>query len=330
MHPMILLSSGAEGAVYANGAYLGEIRKDAPVFRPVSPYGAVNLEFHPFVPMSLPTNIRIVFSNGKPVAESLHPESGMNVIAWPFGITEIAFGVNRIHTSAPSIKTLTCAGRTFRFVQTPASCYIECEFQGRVSTHLLPRDADTPVFAEGEGVLYVSGSTDKNMRYALVLTQSGEHVLLSESGKEISFLPGGRVRVLKSINDLAGHESEEIHIMKDANFESEGIRILKNPDADFRAVTPVECAVCLAEAVLYGFEDETGLYRSNAYTMDEQTKETIKNASSVRPLRFTPPDGRSAVAAIRRVTGILSEAAPLYYRAEMTDGNWKIIDMKAW
>lgn len=330
MHPMILLSSSAEGTVYANGVYLGEIRKDAPVFRPVSPYGAVSLEFHPFVPMALPTNIRIVFSNGKPVAESLGSERGLNVTSWPFGITGIEFFINRIHTSAPVIKTLTCAGRTFRFIKTPASSYIECEFQGRISTHLLPKGADAPVLAEGEGVLYVSGSTEENTRYALALTHSGEHVLLNETGKEISFLPGRRIRVIKSINDLAGHESEEILTMKNAGFESEGVRILKNPDADFRAVTPAECAVCLAEAILYGFEDEIDFYLSPACKADDQTRDIIRNASSVRPLLFTPPDGRSAVAAVKRISPVFSEAAPLYYRAEMTDGIWKIIDMKAW
>lgn len=330
MHPMILISSNADGIVYANGIYLGEIRKDAPLFRPVSPYGAVSLEFHPFVPMALTSNVRIVFSNGKPLSESLYPDSGLIITAWPFGITEINFSANLIHTSAPSIKTLTCAGRSFRFVKTPAACYIECEFQGRIGTHLLPKEADTPVLAEGEGVLYVSGSTEENLRYALVLTQSGEHTLLALSGKEISFLPGGRVRVVKDMGDLAGHESEEIHQLKDAHFESEGVRIHKNPDADFRAITPCECAVCLAEAILFGFDDESGLYRSDACDVDANTKALIQSASFIRPLRFTPPDGRSAVAAIRRISPVFHEAAPLYYRAEMTDGVWKIIDMKAW
>lgn len=330
MHPMIMLSSCAEGVVYANGAYLGEIKKDAPILRPISPYGAVSLEFHPFVPMALSTNVRIVFSSGKPVAESLHAESTYHVVSWPFGITEINFEINRVHTSAPLIKTLTCASRTFRFIKTPVSAYIECEFQGRISAHTLPRDALEPVFAEGEGVLYVSGSTEESLRYALVLTYSGEHALLSTSGKEISFLPGGRVRVIKSMRDLAGHESEEIFVKHDASFESEDIRFYQNPSADFHAVTPAECAACLAEAILNGFEDEIDLYLSPACKVDEETIKIIKAASSVHPLRFTPPDGRSAIAVFCSVSSALTEAIPLYYRAEMTDGVWKIIDMKAW
>lgn len=330
MHPMIMLTSCAEGVVYANGAYLGEIRKDAPLFRPVSPCGAVSLEFHPFQPMALSSNARIVFSGGKPLSESIHRESGLTVIAWPFGITEIDLSINIIHTSAPLVKTLTCAQRTFRFIKTPVSAYIECEFQGRVSMHPLPDNANEPVFAEGEGVLYVSGNTQENQRYALVLTQSGEHVLLSVSGKEVTFLPEGKVRVLKSAGDLAGHESEEIFIRQDVRFDSQGVRYLKNPDADFRAVTPCECALCLAESVAYGFEDESDLCLSGALTLDGRTMEIIKNASSIRPMRFTPPDGRHAIAALTRISPALYEAVPLYYRAEMTDGVWKIIDMKAW
>ncbi len=330
MHPMIMLTSDSEGLVYANGTYLGEVRKEAPIFRPVSPYGAVNLEFRPFHPMALPVSIKIVFSNGKPLSQSFPGESGATVTSWPFGITEIRLPINIIHTGAPFIKTLTGAGRTFKYIKTPAGAYLETEFQGRMSVHPLPKYADEPVFAEGDGVLYVSGSARTDLRYALILTQTGEHMLISLLGKDISFLPGGRIRLIKETGDLAGHETEEIYLKNDAVFQMESSRIQKSPDKEFRAVTPFECAVCAAESILYSLEDELSEYFAPEFSMDEQTNALIRSAASIRPLLFTPPDGRSAVAALSKSAPAFFEAAPLYYRAEMTNGVWKIIDMKAW
>ncbi|MBR3928333.1 MAG: hypothetical protein IKJ65_04940 [Clostridia bacterium] len=330
MHPMIMLTSRNEGLIYLNGVYQGEIRKDAPLMRPVSPFGAVNLEFKPFLPMALSTIVKIVFSNGKPVRESIRPDSGMSVVSWPFGITEIALSANLIHSSAPYVKTLAGAGRMFKYIKTPAFCYLETEFQGRISAHGLPKDAQEPVFAEGEGVLYVSGTTEEGLRYALVLTQTGEHLLLNVTGKEITFLPGGKIRVIQALGDLAGHETEEIFAQKEAHFEKESAQMKKNPTGEFRSVTPVECAVCAAEAVIFGMDEEFEGYLSPAFHMDEKTREIISRASGACPLRFTPPDGRSAIAVLYDIAPGLREGAPVYYKGEMIDGEWKIIDMKAW
>lgn len=327
---MIMLTSQQEGIVYVNGAYLGEIRKDAPVFRPIPPSGAVHLEFKPFHPMSLSSNAKLVFSGGKPLAQSVPDESAVDVVAWPFGITEVAFHENRIHTAAPLIKTLTGAGRIFKYIKTPAAACLETEFQGRISMHALPPGANEPVFAEGEGVLFVSGSTENGMRFALILTQSGEHLLKELSGKEITFLPGGKIRVVRRIGDLAGHETEEIYARNDVAYERESVLVMKNPDIGFRAGTPLECAVCAAETILFHLEEELENYVLPSFRLDDETRSLIQSASCVRPIRFTPPDGRSAIAVLRKITSRLSEGAPVFYKADMADGVWKIIDMKAW
>lgn len=330
MHPMIMITSLFDGLVSINGAYQGEVRSDAPLFKPVSPYGAVSIEFRPFEPMTLSIAARIAFSNGKPVQGSIQPEACVSITHWPFGITEIALSPSLIHTSAPFIKTLTGAGRTFKFIKHAAFSYLETEFQGRVHAHPLPDGAMEPVFAEGDGVLFVSGETEKGLRYAVVLTHTTEHLLLSVEGREITFLPGGKIRVVKSLSDLAGHEKAEIYALKDAQFEIESAEIMNNPGGEFRAVTPAECALCAAESIMLGLEDESSLYLSPAFSLTDETKAIISSCTSARPLRFTPPDGRSAICVMKPLSPSFTEAIPIFFRGEMMDGMWKIIDMKAW
>lgn len=330
MHPMIMITARESGLVYANGVYLGEVRPEAPLFRPVSPFGAVAIEFHPFRPMTLCGILRIAFSAGKPVAESILPENSACVVQWPFGITEIALSPLCIHACAPMVKTLTGAGRTFRFIRTAALSHLETEFQGRVHLHSLPDGANEPVFAEGEGVLYVSGQREAGDRYALVLTQTAEHVLLSATGREITFLPAGKIRVLRDAGDLAGHEREEIHAPRDHAYILESMQYLKNPGGEFRAVTPAECALCTAQAVILNLEDELPAYLAPAFQWDGETRRLIADCESASPLRFTPPDGRSAIAVLQKADRSLTVAHPVYYKSEMIDGMWKIIDMKAW
>lgn len=330
MQPMIMITSLFDGLISINGAYQGEVRSDAPLFRPVSPFGAIAIEFRPFKPLTLSIAARIAFSNGKPVQGSIRPEACVFVTSYPFGITEIALSPMLIHASAPTIKTLTGAGRTFKFIKHAAYSCLEAEFQGRVHAHPLPEGALEPVFAEGNGVLFVSGETEKGMRYALVLTQTAEHLLLSMTGREITFLPGGKIKVVRALNDLAGHEKAEIHALKDAQFEIESAEIHKNPSGDFCAVTPAECALCTAENIIMGLEDEIPLYLSPAFSLSDETKSIISACTSARPLRFTPPDGRSAICVIKPISPSLAEAVPIYFKGELVDGTWKIIDMKAW
>lgn len=329
MHPLIMITSSEDGLLYGNGSYLGEIRQDAPVFRPIAPFGAIALQMHPFHPMALSCTVRAAFSSGKLVGESFREGMGATAVSWPFGITEIHLDPRKIHTLSPVVKTITGAGKTFKYIKTPASACLETEFQGRISVHALPCGALEPVLAEGEGTLYVSGDSESGDRYALALTQTGEHMLLSVTGRKITFLPGSKIRVISPVGDLAGHEREDVYQLADTRFEKISSRISPNPDQDFRAVTPVECALMAAQAVIFHLEDVLASCLFPKFTLDEQTKQIIESAYSAVPLRFTPPDGRSAIAVLKRITPVVSQAVPIYYRAEIESGEWKIIDMKA-
>ena len=89
MHPTLLITGDGNGLVYIHGAFSGEVRKDAPLVRPVAPSGALFLEYRPFAPLCLPCNARLVFSGGDLLPQSVLENECLSVISWPFHITEI-------------------------------------------------------------------------------------------------------------------------------------------------------------------------------------------------------------------------------------------------
>ena len=330
MHPMIMITSELDGIVYLSGAYMGEVHPGAPIFRPVPPFGAVFLELHPFAPMTLFSACRIVFSNGKPLSDSIPHAGAVSVDIWPFGITEVAMRPESIYAHSPTVKNLTAAGRQFKYIKTPSSAGLEAEYRGRIFAHPLPEGALEPLLAEGEGVLYASGSTESMEKYALSLSVTGESMLISIKGKAISFLPDGKILLTQEAGDLSGHEIRTLLKRCDSGYETEKTEILPNPSGEFHALTPAQSAVCALDAMRFHLKDELDACVSDGFSPDQALWDLTREAISVRELTFTPPDGRNAVAVIRQITPSVKEAVPVYYQARMTDGVWKITHLKAW
>jgi len=328
MHPMLLITSPADGLVYLNGVFAGEVRKDAPLFRPISPSGALYLEYRPFPSLHLPSADRIVFANGSPMPVSFQHTENLHAVAWPFGITEIEITPKRIYTGKPNVKTLSGAGHLFKFASGNADCYLETGLHGKMYTHKLPENAKEPYLAEGDGVLFVSGETDDNMRYALVLSPDGKDALLSLVASEISFLPGNRISKTESAGDTAGHIIKTVYEKNEDGYREISREILKNPESEFRAVTPSDAALCTLECMLLGLDAEAKEYLSPAFSADDALPSLVASAASASLLRFTPPDGRTAAALLISENNHMARAVPVYFRAEMLGGEWKISEMK--
>lgn len=89
MHPIAMISSPVEGLLTVNGRLAGSISADAPLALPVSPFGALYLQFHPFQDEFRPMARRVVFSAGKIVETSLEGQSGLYAVEWPGGAVEL-------------------------------------------------------------------------------------------------------------------------------------------------------------------------------------------------------------------------------------------------
>lgn len=89
MQPMLAVTAPVPGLLCISGRPAAEICADAPAFVPVAPFGPVVLEYRPFEPGWLPAARRIVFSGGRPMADSLTED--LFALCWPDGVTEIEF-----------------------------------------------------------------------------------------------------------------------------------------------------------------------------------------------------------------------------------------------
>lgn len=327
MHPMLLLTGNTNGLIYLNGTFRGEVRTDAPLFQPISPNGAVYLEFRPFGHAFLPVTHRIVFSRGAVLPESIAETKSITGISWPFGISEIRISPRRIHTSAPAVTLLTGAGRNFRLIRDAGRSLLEIESRGKIYSHLLPRDAEQACLAAGDGCLYVSGDTPEGERFAVALSESGKDVLLSVVGRAVEFQPGGRICLTESMHDTAGRIRKTVFKPINGAFQPESVSIEPNPEGEFRPLTPEECALCLLEALIYRIKREEEACLAPDASIAPEVLRLCARCMRAAPLLFTPPDGRSAVALLEEKCPGAFAAVCIYYKGELINGEWKILSL---
>ncbi len=329
MQPMIMLTSAVEGIVSVNGSFWGEARPDAPLFRPVGPYGAIYLVFQPLMPGYLSMARRFAFSAGRPVPASFDGLRGVSAIAWPFGVTEVELSPDRVYPAVPEETLLTGSGRTLRLMARGERTTLSLEAAGRPLTIALPEGAQEPTLAEGDGLLYVSGAREGGGRFVIALDAETGKECLRAVGDEIAFLGGGRIAVSEGVGDLAGHLRRTIWRNAGERFEPEAPELISNPSGEFRATTPASCARAALECMQLGLADASIAYFDNGAQMDESARQVALSTGSTAQLRFAPPDGRRAVAAVRPLRPALAEAVPVYYEAVLRNGEWKLTEMTA-
>lgn len=327
MQPMIMLTSETEGLVYINGTFLGEVRPQAPLFRPIAAYGQAYMEFKPLKPGYISIARRIAFSNASPVPDSFLSAHGLNAIAWPFGITEIEFLPERIYTVCPVVRTIYGGGKTFRMMSGPTASHLEIDTAGTIHTFPLPANAKEPLFAKSDGMLYVSGETDEGDKYALILTENADKLLLSLRGKDISFLGNGRVSLTESAGNSAGHLRTGIWFRENGEYREESWSIQQDPSFHFQCLSPVELALHAVELLQLGLDSEAEECFSKDWQKRDEVFSLLRQTYTAARFHFSPPDGRNAVAALRSINEFLAEAIPVYYRCEMENGAWRLTDI---
>ena len=329
MQPMLMITSRQEGIVHINGAFAGEVRPNAPLFRPVSAYGAVYIEFSPLAPGILSVARRIALSAGKPVEASFEGMTGLSAISWPFGVTEIELLPEKIYRDFSETRIVSGAGRAIRLLRSGAKARVEIDAAGKTYAYALPDGAEEPAVADSEGLFLLSGAAANDSRYALALSADASRALASLSGREIAFLGNRRVALAEALGDIAGHIRRTVYALSEDGAREESAEILPNPEREFQAATPEECALAAAECAQAGLTDESEAYFAPGSAMDESARALLDNTAACAPLRFSPPNGKTAVGALKTVCSSLAVASPLYYSAEIIGGAWMITDMRA-
>lgn len=329
MQPIMMITSRQEGIVHINGAFSGEVRPNAPLFRPVSAYGAVYIEFSPLTPGVLSVARRITLSAGKPVEAAFDSMTGLSAISWPFGVTEIELLPEKIYRDFSETRIVSGAGREIRLLRSGEKARVEIDAAGRTYSYSLPDGAEEPAVADSEGLLLLSGSAGPDSRYALALSPDAGSELALLSGREIAFLGNRRVALAEEIGDIAGHIRRTVYAISEEGAREESSEILPNAEREFQAATPEECALAAAECAQAGLTDESKMYFAPGSYIDESALSLLSETAACARLRFSPPDGRTAIGALKTVRPSLAIASPVYYHAEIVAGAWRITDMRA-
>ena len=248
-------------------------------------------------------------------------------VAWPFGITEFEITPERAHPFAPETHIFSSGGFSCRFVRAADNAFLEIDAAGRTYRHILPEDAREPLIAQGDGCLFVSGDAESGERYALALSEDASKLLLSVHASEIAFLGNGRIAAAASVGDLAGHARRTVYRLdrESGEYVSESEELtIKN---EYRPYSPAECAQAACEAFQLGLDAEAARCFLSGAQPEADCLRLLRETSVCAPLRFSPPDGRSAIGAIRHVHGQYAEAVPVYYQSVLENGVWKLSNL---
>ncbi len=325
MQPVLMITSAVEGIVYINGAFVGEVRPDAPLFRPIGAYGSVYVEHRPLKRGYLPMAALIAFSAGRPVTASFEASDGVRGIIWPFDVTEAELSPRKIVETPPETKQSSGAGLTFRYTSFGDARYIEIETPTGAREFPLPDSANPPALAKQDDKLFISGDTQTGERYLLALNESASEELLRITANEIEFLGSGKIRATEDIGGTLGRSRSTVFAYSNGEYIAETSEISSNGEARF--LTPVDCALAAIECFQLGDESTLSDLFAPDNEMPPETKAALADTTAAVKLRFTPPNGRSAVGALKLINPSLAEAVCVYYRAEMLSGAWRLVEL---
>ena len=304
MQPMIAVTSSESGILYLNGHFAGETDAEHPLLRPVSPRGALVLEYRPYADDVLPMTRRLVFSGGMPLRESAEEMTGADIVVWPGNVVEIELTPRRLRDH---VHRFSAEGHTF-------SMENDRLFRDGEDLCALPEGAEIPE-AVG-GALIGSCKTGKYLLTfdAGFLRQTG-----ALTAKEIR-IEGDAVHAILDRGDLVGHGTLEIWRRSAdglAPVSSESVWIDGSPRWP---QSPAETARAFVEACLAGLDGEAEGYLSPALRQTF-SGEAIRAACDLCvEMKYAPPNARPSIGLLKLIGGNLARVEAMTYSVIASSG----------
>lgn len=318
MQPTLAVTVPAAGIIDLNGRFLGEASPEQPLLAPVSPFGAVYLEYKPLVAGWLPLARRIVMSSGSPLPDSLAED--VYAIRWPGFITEIELA------PVPQRAEVTEA-----FVLDGVPCRIVRGERSRIEVGELscpfPKDGSAPEVQRLNGCAVLTG-TAGDSRYILTLSDDLTRQTGFLQADRLEIHPDGSILATVSKGDLAGHAVEERWQAEPTGLrlaESEAVWLDGSPR---EPSNPEEAARMCLEAALLGLFDEAEGWLSPALRARHPLDAAQEAGSLCLPMKYGFPDGRPCVGLLKVETGSCAVVQPVYYRAERLGGRWLLTELE--
>jgi len=311
MQPSMVISAPGTGMIYINGRFAGECGPETPLMRPVNPTGAAYIEYRPLEDGFLPMARRLVFSGGRPMAQSIESAGSVRAVCWPGGITEIELTPAAAAPDPPLV--FEAGGLRLVLDGQKRLC------RGEQVLAQLPPGAGLPEYmALGHGGGLMGHCSDG--MYLVTGNREFSHSNGFLQAKRIEAESDGRIRAMIDRGDLVGHGSLETWRLED-----EGLRMISSepswvngsPRWPKRALDTVLAAV---EAELAGLRGEAEGYLSPALRARSPLEKIAERCDLCGEMKYGLPDGRPCAALIRLEGEAIAAAEPLYYRVSPSGG----------
>lgn len=318
MQPTIICASAAAGMVCVNGRFAGEAGPDRPLVLPVSPNGALYLEYRPLAGMGAGLARRLVLSGGRPLAQSLEAAAGLNCVAWPNGALEIEF------SAAEAVR------EPFLLEGMPAEIARGEDTLLRMGAlhAALPEGAQPPELLHLEGAAALLGGIEGGGQYLLPLSADCAAATGSAIVADvIEPMGGGLFSGFVPLGDAVGHGRLEQWLVDGAGAKRVSSQSAWSAGAPRWPQTAEATVVAAVEAMLAGLTDEATGYLSPALAAAHPLDAVAEACDLCQPMPFALPDARPCVALLKLENAHLATARPLFYRAEPAggpQGPWQI------
>ena len=316
MQPTIICSAPAPGVVYVNGRFAGEASRERPLFAPISPCGAVYLEYRPLDGRGGLAR-KLVLSGGAPMDGSLADGEGVWCVAWPGGALEVEFALPRPSTECFLLEGMACA--LTRGEETTLA------LNGLVVS--LPEGARRPALIRLDGAAALVGDIDGGGQYlaALNADMTAQAGLLTAA--RIDVPDGGLVSAIVDLGDSVGHGRLEQWLVDANGLSRVSAQSVWSAGAPRWPTTAEGAMIAAVEAMLAGQEDEAAGYMSPALAATSPLGAIDAICDVCVPMKYAPPDPRPCVGLVRAVNDHLAAVRPLYYAAAPCggpQGAWQI------
>ena len=316
MQATLVICASQPGILYLNGQFSGEIAPDEPLIRPVSPRGAVYMDYRPLKGGWAGVARKIVFSGGKPMPESVGNAEDIGLIFWPGNISEIEITPPAL--SGADTRRFSFGRHNFSIRGDVPKLYC-----GDALLGTLPEDASIPRVIKMEAGYAFLGESGKGM-YLLTADsrlQSGTGFL---SAGEIDIDSGENITATLTEDDFAGHMTKETW-----RLTAEGPELISS-EAGFQGgrarkpETAEQTALAAVQAALLGKTEETENYLTDELKEENPLISLFGKYDLCTEMKYAHPDNRPCIALIRLEGEHMAVAEPLYYGCREMEGGFLV------
>ncbi len=316
MQPTIICTARAPGMIYINGRFAGEASTERPLMAPVSPSGAVYLEYRPLTGPGRALARRLVLSGGAPLADSVEGASGLNCVAWPGGALEVEFIA--VECDAEPVIIDGVPGALRRGEETTLSL--------NGLTIPVPEGALPPRLIRQGGAALLLGDTLGGGQYLAALSPELTALLGTLSAEAIE-PADGLISAVVDLKDSVGHGRLEQWLAEPHGLRRVSSEPVWNAGAPRWPETAEGAMIAAVEATLAGLGGECAGYLSPALASNAPLEAVAEVCDLCVPMKYGLPDARPCVGLLKAENDRLATVRPLYYRAEPVSspqGAWQI------